>query len=104
MRMTRPLTGMAAVAALTLVWVPGPASAQPTPSSLWHQAVPVSNQVASSPVAGGGYPTPDGVYVPGRCGPGAMNSNRSESWIAVKRGTEDLVGTSKFFFDRYSTF
>ena len=33
-----------------------------------------------------------------------MNSNRSESWIAVKRGTEDLVGTSNFFFDRFSTF
>jgi hypothetical protein len=55
-------------------------------------------------VLGGGYPTPDGVYVPGRCGPGMMNSNRSESWIAAKGGTEDLVGTSKFFFDRYSTF
>ena len=104
MRMTRPLAGLVAVAALTLVWVPGPADAQPTSSSLWDQAVPVSNQVASSPVQGGGYPTPDGVYVPGRCGPGAMNSNRSESWIAVKRGTEDLVGTSKFFFDRFSTF
>ena len=104
MRMTRPLAGLAAAAALTLLGLPVQAIAQPTPSSLWHQSVPVSNQVASSPVPGGGYPTPDGVYVPGRCGPGAMNSNRSESWIAVKRGTEDLVGTSKFFFDRYSTF
>ena len=33
-----------------------------------------------------------------------FNSNRSESWIAVKPGTEDAVGTSKFFFDKYSTF
>ena len=104
MGMTRPLAGLATVAVLTLVGVPGPADAQPTPSSMWHQAVPVANQVASSPVLGGGYLTPDGVYVPGRCGPGAMNSNRSESWVAVRRGTEDLVGTSKFFFDRYSTF
>jgi hypothetical protein len=104
MRMTRPLAGLATVAALSLLGLPvQPAAALP-PSSPWHQAVPVSNQVASSPVRGGGYPTPDGVYVPGRCGPGAMNSNRSESWVAVKRGTEDLVGTSKFFFDRYSTF
>ena len=27
-----------------------------------------------------------------------------ESWIAVKPGTEDLVGTSKFFFETFSTF
>jgi hypothetical protein len=33
-----------------------------------------------------------------------MNSNRSESWLAVKPGTEDAVGLSKFFFDKYSTF
>ena len=29
---------------------------------------------------------------PGTCGPGALDSNHSESWIAVKPGTEDLVG------------
>jgi hypothetical protein len=104
MRVTRPLAGTAVVAALTLVWAPGPADAQPAPAPLWQQAVAVANQVASSPVRGGGYPTPDGTYVPGRCGPGMMNSNRSESWIASDRGTENLVGTSKFFFDRYSTF
>ena len=40
----------------------------------------------------------------GNCGPGPYNSNRSESWIAVTPGTEDLVGASKFFFDRFSTF
>src|SRR5258705_9761408 len=73
-------------------------------ASLWRPGATATNQVVSSPVAGGGYPTPDGTYVPGSCGPGMMNSNRSESWIAVKRGTEDLIGTSKFFFDRYSTF
>jgi hypothetical protein len=33
-----------------------------------------------------------------------FNSNHSEWWIAVKPGTEDLVGNSKFFFDRYSKF
>jgi hypothetical protein len=104
MRTTRPRAALVAVAALSLVWVPGAASAQAAPAPLWQQAVVATNQVASTPVAGGGYPTPDGVYVPGRCGPGQMNSNRSESWIAARRGTEDLVGTSKFFFDRYSTF
>jgi hypothetical protein len=98
------LAGMAAVAVLALLSVPGAAGAQPSPSASWQKAVPVSNQVASSPVTGGGYPDVNGVPVPGNCGPGMMNSNRSESWIAARRGTENLVGTSKFFFDQYSTF
>ena len=42
--------------------------------------------------------------VPGTCRAGALNSNHSESWVAVKPGTEDLVGTSKFFFENFSTF
>jgi hypothetical protein len=64
------------------------------------------NSVASSPVAGGGYPVPAGANAPepGTCRPGLYNANRSESWIAVKPGTEDLVGVSKFFFEKYSTF
>jgi hypothetical protein len=70
----------------------------------WQTAAPFANQVASSPTTGGGYPAPDGAPVPGTCGPGAYNSNRSESWLAVKPGSEDIVGASKFFFDRYSTF
>ena len=104
MRNVRPVLWLVAVSVLAFVGVPSLAGAQPGPAPLWRQTVAVTNQVASSPVQGGGYHTPDGVYVPGRCGPGMMNSNRSESWIAVKRGTEDMVGTSKFFFDRYSTF
>src|SRR6266508_329455 len=65
-----------------------------------------SNLVASTPTTGGGYPVPPGSRVPeaGTCGPGPFNANHSESWIAVKPGTEDLVGSSKFFFDKYSTF
>lgn len=70
----------------------------------WTSAVPFTNQVASSPVAGGGYPDPSGAPAPGTCTSGMMNSNRSESWLAVQPGTENLVGASKFFFDRYSTF
>ncbi|MDX6510977.1 MAG: hypothetical protein QOE36_481, partial [Gaiellaceae bacterium] len=70
----------------------------------WSTSLSVTNQVASSPVRGAGYPDVNGVPVPGNCGPGMMNSNRSESWIAVKPGTEDLVGASKFFFDKWSTF
>ena len=65
-----------------------------------------TNQVASSPTTGGGYPVPAGQTFPnpGTCGLGSFDSNRSESWITVKPGTEDLVGTSKFFFDKYSEF
>src|SRR3989449_7373846 len=88
------------VAALSaLAWA---ASATAAPWS-----VPVgTNVVASSPTGGGGYPVPPGSRVPaaGTCRPGPFNANHSESWIAVKPGTDDLVGSSKFFFDRYSTY
>jgi hypothetical protein len=72
----------------------------------WSASIPFTNQIASSPSAGGGYPVPPGSRVPeaGTCGPGPFNANYSESWLAVKPGTEDLVGVSKFFFDKYSTF
>src|SRR6266516_1480709 len=72
----------------------------------WQATVPFTNVVASTPTVGGGYPVPPGSRVPvaGTCRPGPYDANRSESWIAVKPGTEDLVGNSKFFFDRYSTF
>jgi hypothetical protein len=78
-----------------------------TPSgSLWQSSLPVTNVVASSPTTGGGYPVPPGSRVPvaGTCREGPFNANHSESWLSVKPGTEDLVGTSKFFFDKYSTF
>jgi len=69
-------------------------------------SVPFTNQVASSPFQAGGYPVPPGATAPepGTCRLGTYNANRSESWIAVKPGTEDLVGTSKVFFEKFSTF
>jgi hypothetical protein len=72
----------------------------------WASSVAFTNVVASSPTAGGGYPVPPGSRVPlaGTCGAGPFNANHSESWLAVKPGTENLVGASKFFFDKYSTF
>jgi hypothetical protein len=72
----------------------------------WTSGVSFTNRVASSPTTGGGYPVPPGQTFPnpGTCGPGALDSNHSESWIAVKPGTEDLVGNSKFFFGKYSRF
>ena len=65
-----------------------------------------TNVVASSPTRGGGYPVPPGHTKPdpGTCRSGLYDANRSESWIAVKPGTEDLVGASKFFFETFSTF
>jgi hypothetical protein len=71
-----------------------------------HAAPPlVKNVVASSPASGGGYPVPPGASLPtpGTCGPISLNANHSESWLAVKPGSETLVGSSKFFVDRYST-
>lgn len=77
-----------------------------SPGSAWAASVPFTNVVASSPTTGGGYPVPPGSRVPlaGTCWEGPFNANHSESWIAVKPGTEDLVGTSKMFFDAYSTY
>src|SRR5262245_2184128 len=72
----------------------------------WTASVPFTNVVASSPTTGGGYPVPAGSRVPqaGTCRAGPFDANHSESWLAVKPGTEDIVGTSKFFFDKYSTY
>src|SRR5204863_9580752 len=75
-------------------------------SSGWQASVPFTDQVASVPFQGGGYPVPPGstAPAPGTCRLGIYNANRSESWLAVKPGTEDIVGVSKAFFETYSTF
>ena len=90
------------VAALVLATAPTAATA----GSPWSASVPFTNVVASTPTTGAGYPVPAGSRVPeaGTCRAGPFDANHSESWLAVKPGTEDLVGTSKFFFDKYSTF
>ena len=71
----------------------------------WTSSVTFTNVVASSPAIGASYPS-DATGAPhaGTCGPGSFNSNRSESWLAVQPGTENIVGTSKFFFGPWSTF
>jgi len=91
-----------AAASLTVMLWPTPAAA----SGTWSSSVAFTNQVADQVVLGGGYPVPAGATAPtpGSCRMGTYNANRSESWIAVKPGTEDLVGTSKIFFEKYSTF
>jgi hypothetical protein len=92
------------VAAVTALSVLALALAGVAGAAGWSSSVPFSNDVVSSPTTGGGFPDPTGAPQPGTCTSGNFNSNRSESWLAVEPGTEDLVGTSKFFFDRYSTF
>ena len=76
-----------------------------TASADWSTPVG-TNVLADAPIAGGGYPVPPGATKPepGTCRAGLYNSNRSESWIAVKPGTETLVGASKIFFENFSTF
>lgn len=104
MRRLRAAT-IAILVAAPLSVVAGGARAVP-PGSGWASTVPFKNAVASSPTTGGGYPVPPGSRVPdaGTCRQGPFDANHSESWLAVKPGTDDLVGSSKFFFDKYSTF
>jgi len=103
--MKRFLTVFAVLGVAALPLAVGSAAGTPG-GSPWSASVAFTNMVASTPTAGGGYPVPPGSRVPlaGTCGPGPFNANHSESWLAVKPGTEDLVGSSKFFFDKYSTF
>src|SRR5258708_8985721 len=93
--MKRFLTAFAALATAAATLAVGPAAATPG-GSLWSASVPFTNVVASSPTTGGGYPVPPGSRVPvaGTCREGPFNANHSESWLAVKPGTEDLVGSS----------
>src|SRR5947209_16094250 len=94
----------AAVAALAVI---APAAITPAANaSAGTWTVIGTNQVASSPTSGGGYPIPAGSRVPdaGTCRSGPFNANHSESWIAVQPNSENLVGSSKFFFDKFSTF
>jgi hypothetical protein len=97
---------LAALTVALLAAVAAPSARAHTTADAWSANVAFTNVVASSPTAGGGYPVPLGSRVPlaGTCRAGPFDANHSESWLAVKPGTEDLVGTSKFFFDKYSTF
>ncbi len=98
----RTVAALVLVAALAAVASGVPVT---TAAGAWGSSVRFTNQVASTPFVGGGYPVPAGstAPAPGTCRPGLYNSNRSESWIAVQPGTENLVGTSKIFFEKFST-
>src|SRR5713101_2107815 len=97
---TAVLAGAAVLAVVPGRFAAGPGSG--SGSSLWTSAVSDSNTVVSSPTTGGGYP--QNFPTEGGCRLGSYNANHSESDIAVKPGTETLVGSSKFFFEKFSTF
>jgi len=98
----RLLVVTAAAATLTCVLAALVADSAP---SAWTTPVG-TNVLADAAIAGGGYPVPAGSTRPdpGTCRAGLYNSNRSESWIAVRPGTESLVGVSKIYFENFSTF
>src|SRR3954452_20995722 len=90
---------------LAVVLVFGFAGAAPASAADW--GVPgAANVLADGRITGGGYRVPAGSTRPdpSTCRAGLYNSNRSESWIAVRPGTESLVGVSKLFFENFSTF
>ncbi len=73
-------------------------------STLWSSPISAGNTVVSTPTSGGGYPK--NPPVAGGCvgpSPNNFNANHSESHVTVQPGTEQLVGSSKFFFDKFST-
>ena len=70
--------------------------------SPWQSTLTPTNTVVSSPTTGGGYYDP--APVEGHCSLGSFNANHSESWLTVKPGTDQLLGSSKFFFSNLSTF
>src|SRR5216683_6783436 len=98
----RPLR--AAVFAATIVLALSPARLAAGSGALWASSISAANTVVSSPTSGGGYP--ENPPVEGGCvGPSAgnFNANHSESDVTVEPGGEQLVGSSKFFYDKFST-
>ena len=76
------------IAAFALLMAAAGITASTAAAGGWQGSVLFTNQVASSPASGGGYPVPAGSTAPdaGTCRAGLYNSNRSESWVAVQPG------------------
>ena len=96
----RHRTGMnaafAAMVGLIAIWPSGSTTAATTWTFMG------TNTVVSTPTTGGGYP--ELPPVAGGCQGGRpFNANHSESALAVQPGSEQIVGSSKFFFDKFST-
>jgi hypothetical protein len=90
-----------AMVALIAIWPSGLTSAA---GGTWTSTVPATNVVVSTPTSGGGYaelpPVAGGCVAPTA---NNFNANHSESELTVKPGSEQIVGSSKFFFDKFST-
>jgi len=94
----------AAVLAATIILALSPARLVAGSGPLWVSSVIAANTVVSSPTSGGGYP--ENPPVEGGCvapSDNNFNANHSESELTVEPGTEQIVGSSKFFFDKFST-
>ena len=105
--MSRRLTVVLSLVTLGVTAVVVPGGARAEPGADWSSAVPVTNTIANEPFKAGGYAGYDpGATAPnpGSCRLGDYNANLSESWLAVQPGTENLIGTSKVFFEKYSTY
>src|SRR5256714_11080724 len=93
------------VSLLALVLYLGSSTITDASSTSWQFPAGLTNVVASARTAGGGYPVPPGERVPvaGTCRPRPFDANHSESRIAAKPGTEEVVGFSKFCLVNYMT-
>jgi len=94
----------AAALAATIILALSPTRLASGSGPLWTSSTSATNTVVSSPTSGGGYA--ENPPVEGGCvGPSLnnFNANHSESELAVKPGSEQVVGSSKFFFDKFST-
>jgi hypothetical protein len=87
-----------AIVGLIAIWPSGSTPA----AGLWSSPVTATNTVVSTPTTGGGYdelpPVAGGCHASR-----SFNANHSESELTVKPGTEQIVGSSKFFLDKFST-
>src|SRR5712691_6617523 len=89
-----------ATVAMMAIWPSGLTPA----AGLWSSPVSATIVAVSSPTSGGGYaelpPTAGGCVAPS---PNNFNANHSESHLAINPGSERIVCSSKFFFDKFST-
>src|SRR5260370_25810199 len=86
--------GLAAGPAALAVAGPGTPAAS---GSAWTSSVPFTNQVASSPTTGGGYPVPPGQTFPhpGTLRARSLRPKHSQPWNAGEPGPHDPIGNSQ---------
>ena len=89
------------VAATSVAAAPAAEAWGPGGGSGWGH-VPSRETVVSSPVVAGGYP--GAKPAPGGCVAGPCDANFSESALALRPGSGQLVGGAKAYFDRWSTY